>query len=109
MCPEIDDEEAKKLAIDAARDLKLRIYPRYYEDYIGYARTLFMDCLGFISQPWWLGSAAMAVDFGVQYLEKENPFSRKICEKVYLKNKRLDELAMAQAGQIDIDFPNREF
>ncbi len=106
---EISDEDSILLAIDTARDLKLRIYPKNYEKYIGYARTLFMGCLGFISQPWWFGPTLMTIDLGMQILEKENPFGRKICENRYLKNKRLDELAKAQAGQIDIDFPCREF
>ena len=107
-CTEIDDKDAKRLAIDTAKDLKLRIYPKYYEEYIEYAETLFMECLGYIICPW-LVPAAKAFEIGVKHLEKENPFSRKICEKIYSRDKRLDELTRVQAGQIKLDFPDGIF
>ena len=105
----LDAEEAKKIAIDTAKELKFRIYPKIDEEIIDFTNMLTKGSIEYILNLWWLDLLGIGSDSILWHIEKRKSLGKRIMEKITLIDAPLGEMATEHSGRIIHTPPGLDF
>jgi len=99
---ELDEDDALKMALNTAKELKLRIYSQKMVDNINVSLMVGSMLAGGITNNPWVGIGLGVLSIADYYIGKEKSMGKRIAEELILREKPLGDLAKAQPGCLDL-------
>lgn len=99
---ELDEDDALKVALNIAKELKLRTYSQKNVDSINVSMIVGSTLAGGITNNPWVGVGLGALSMLDYYIGKNKSIAKRIAEELTLRDRPLGDLAKAQPGCLNL-------